>query len=382
MSKYSITAKGKKANLRIIGDISWWKNNSERFTRQVDDLIEAGVEDVETYINSGGGFMFEANEIRNQIRRFKGQKDCKLGALCASAATSIACEHDTVVASPNTMYMIHNPILGTTIRSLLEIDNIKLFYTNLRDEAISCYKKFSGQSNEALSEMMDKETWLSAQQAKDKGFVNRIEGEDAELPVDATNFAKKYGFKLPEALNQAVLKFNENKDQKKSMKKIAAHFGLGENATEDEILAAIQATDKKVLVVTNAATELLVVQATAKGLKAEAIEKIAKLDFSAAVELVESTQAIEPILDEAKPEISNKDTDTRISEIIANSKAGQPVNNEDDSRKDWTLLDWEKKDPEGVKNMIRNDFKKYQLLFKNAYGFVPDKADVTKASAA
>ncbi len=62
---YQIKNKAGKAFIQIIGEISFWKNSSEKFTSAIDGLINAGVEDVELYINSTGGSMFEAYEIAN-----------------------------------------------------------------------------------------------------------------------------------------------------------------------------------------------------------------------------------------------------------------------------------------------------------------------------
>ena len=47
----------------IIGEISWWSNNSKEFIRQVDQLLEQGINDLYCYINTPGVSMFEAYEI-------------------------------------------------------------------------------------------------------------------------------------------------------------------------------------------------------------------------------------------------------------------------------------------------------------------------------
>lgn len=59
------------AQIKIVGRISNWANNSESFTQTVDSLLAMGVTKASLYLNTVGGTMDEAFEIGKQLRRFE-----------------------------------------------------------------------------------------------------------------------------------------------------------------------------------------------------------------------------------------------------------------------------------------------------------------------
>ena len=61
----SITAeqKGMKAEIRISGAIYDWNNSAEEITQKIDTFITGGINDVDVYINSPGGDVFQSAEI-------------------------------------------------------------------------------------------------------------------------------------------------------------------------------------------------------------------------------------------------------------------------------------------------------------------------------
>ena len=89
--------------------------------------------------------------------------------------------------------------------------------------------------------------------------------------------------------------------------------------------------------------------------------KINEEDKEKMVELATATPEIfNSILESIKP--SRK----RIIDTIENV-------DEKDEKKDWTIRDYEKNDPNSLKEMITNDFDKYSELFENHYGVKPNK---------
>ena len=205
MRQYEIKMQGQVAEISIIGDINWWSNSSVDFTNQFEELRTAGVTELRGYINSGGGSMWEANEIYNLISGFKGRKTCRLGALVASAATTIACAFtDGVEMAANGQYMIHNPQVSVE-GGAKEINAALQLYDNLRAGAVNIYTRFTGLPAEEISAMMEATTWMTAATAKSRGFVKSISGETAELPTDTAAVLNKYHYKeVPAVLNQAL----------------------------------------------------------------------------------------------------------------------------------------------------------------------------------
>lgn len=138
--------------------------------------IEAG-ENLEIEINSGGGSVFAGSEIYTALKSFKGNTEGKIVGIAASAASVIAMGIKNLTISPTAQIMIHNA------SSYADGDKNDLQKTaNLLegiDKSIAnAYEIKTGMKQEELLALMGKETWLTAQQAKEMKFVDSIMFED------------------------------------------------------------------------------------------------------------------------------------------------------------------------------------------------------------
>lgn len=168
-------------------------------------------------INSPGGDVFEARAISTAIKNFKGPKTVYIDGLAASAATTIALAGDSVEIAEGSFFMIHNAwtlAMGDK-NSLLEtaalLDKV--------DAAIAAdYSKKTGKDNAAIAELMNAETWLSAQDAVDQGFCDKLqEGSQAndlkQWNLSAYDKAPKLESKIPEPNFEQVRAQNERRLQ-------------------------------------------------------------------------------------------------------------------------------------------------------------------------
>jgi ATP-dependent Clp protease protease subunit len=71
--------------------------------------LNSGSGDITVWINSPGGDVFAAAQIYNMLRDYKGKVTVKIDGIAASAASVIAMAGDSVLMSPVSMLMIHNP---------------------------------------------------------------------------------------------------------------------------------------------------------------------------------------------------------------------------------------------------------------------------------
>lgn len=233
-SSFEVTNIGTVARINIVGEIGWWSTSGERFIRLVDELLDAGVLDVEGYVNSPGGSMDDANEIGNQIKRFPGSRSCQIGSLCASAGTTVTTyfEHDKITGSPNMQYMIHDPIMKPLITRVKDFKSNQALYENLRNDAIRNYvnvtKSNQGEkapTKEQIDQMMEDVTWMNAEQAKSYGFIASISGEPDELmPEDTTKVLtnlyadlkkqKGEGLAIPETVNSLLSETDADRVEK------------------------------------------------------------------------------------------------------------------------------------------------------------------------
>lgn len=161
----------------IDSDDQWiydWFEVEATSPKKVIDLInQANNEDVEVEINSGGGSVFAGSEIYTTLKSYSGKVTTKVVGLAASAASVIAMAGDRIEISPTGQIMIHNASggFGGDYRDMEKGAEI---LKNVNSTISNAYRLKTGLSNEELLEMMNKETWLTPQQALEKKFVDEI----------------------------------------------------------------------------------------------------------------------------------------------------------------------------------------------------------------
>lgn len=142
--------------------------------QSVQDQIDNKATDYEIHISSVGGDVYEGYAIYGILSNLTKPKKVIIEGLCASIATLIAQAGDTVVMTEPAEFMIHNPNVslsgesGDLIEAAGQLDRIK-------KTIISVYRKRTGMSEDELSAMMDAETWMTANEAKQRGFVDEIQ---------------------------------------------------------------------------------------------------------------------------------------------------------------------------------------------------------------
>ena len=144
-------------------------------------LQEAGGEDVEIYINSPGGSIFAGSEIYTELRNYSGKKIIKITGIAASAASVIAQAGECEI-SPTGMFMIHN-VKTSASGDYRDMDNTGDALRAANQSIMNAYIDKTGMDAEILQDLMDRKTYLSAQQAVDHGFVDKIMFSDNAIPM-------------------------------------------------------------------------------------------------------------------------------------------------------------------------------------------------------
>lgn len=222
------------ALIRITGEIGW-DVDAESFRHDIDVLRNAGVKDIHLYINSPGGSCFDAAEIVNILSGFDSVTG-EGGALVASAATYIALHCASFTMPANGNFMIHQPSMGTW-GTVKKIEGDLTLLRNLSADYLSLYKG-KAKDKEAFQRQWDSDTdyWLTAQEAKDAGFVTTVK-ENVNIDQESEAMLRACGCPAAKALpgNNTNNKGTVNMD----IKTLQAALGLPEKATEAEVLAAI-----------------------------------------------------------------------------------------------------------------------------------------------
>lgn len=167
------------AEINIYGSIgsSWWDESvsASQFSK---DLKELGndIEEITVRINSTGGSVYDGLAIRSLLKNHKASVTVMVDGLAASIASIIAMSGDKIVMAKGSMMMIHNPLSGGwgEAKDLREIAD---FLDKIRDSLVSVYASRTGKTTEELIELLDAETWMSAEEAVEMGFADQVEDE-------------------------------------------------------------------------------------------------------------------------------------------------------------------------------------------------------------
>ena len=144
-------------------------------------LVEANGDEIEVEINSPGGSIFAGSEIYTALRSYKGNKKIRIVGLAGSAASVIAEAGDSEI-SPTAMYMIHNVQSGAR-GDYRDMEHQAEVLRAANQSIANAYIDKTGMSNDELLTLMDKETWLTAQDAVKYGFVDKVMFQDSRIPL-------------------------------------------------------------------------------------------------------------------------------------------------------------------------------------------------------
>lgn len=178
MLNYRLRNAGKKA-LEVyiydaIGDF-WGEGISAK--RFADDIRAAGQVDLITVrINSPGGLMFDGIAMYNVLDRHPARVEVDVDGMALSAASIVAMAGDEIRIAANAMMMIHNPqsiALGDADAMRHEAEVLDQAKVGL----VNTYAARSAGDAKEISDMMDAETWFTAQEAVDAGLADVVTGE-------------------------------------------------------------------------------------------------------------------------------------------------------------------------------------------------------------
>lgn len=202
------SAGGDAADLYIYGPIvsrsSWWDDSIDA-VQFSEDLKALGGKDVTVHINSPGGDVFAAHAIHNQLIAYAGNVDVVIDGIAASAATIIAMAGARITMPTNSMMMIHNPAMGLDDHYTADdLDKYANALRAVRQSIIAAYMKRVSVDQAQIEQMMDAETWLTAQECVDMGLADAIDGHIKSvldgnnlivnsLKIDITNYKNRKG---------------------------------------------------------------------------------------------------------------------------------------------------------------------------------------------
>ena len=138
-------------------------------------------------INSPGGSVDSGFAIWDQMHMISSPVTTLVTGLAASMGSvlSLAAAPNKRYATKNARIMIHQPLIHGIIQGQatdLEIQAKEIIKT--RKAIVEVYAKATGKDSELIEKTIDRDTWMSADEAKDFGLLDGIVSSYKELGFD------------------------------------------------------------------------------------------------------------------------------------------------------------------------------------------------------
>lgn len=211
-----------ESTVYIYDEISkWWGIDAEKFIKDFNAIKSPTIH---VRINSPGGAVFDGTSIYNNIKQHKSKVIIHIDGLAASISSIIALAGDEVRMAENAFFMIHEPwsiSVGTAEDMRKEADLLD----KVGGTIVKTYMKKSDKEEDEIKDMMAAETWMTAQEALDNGFIDEIE-EDNDEKKDKSQlimFDLSFFDNVPDALKEQERVFS-----KRDIEKILTSAGVSQ----------------------------------------------------------------------------------------------------------------------------------------------------------
>lgn len=166
-------AEAKTVKVSIRGIIGEWGLSDREFIRDVEAAGD-DIELIEVTINSRGGEVDHGLAIFNYLKSHSAAVSVRIDGIAASAASMIALAGDEIIMPENTLMMVHNPwtfAAGNAKQLRKTAEDLEKFEQSL----LSTYMARTNKSEDEIRTLLDEETWLTAAEALELGFADKVE---------------------------------------------------------------------------------------------------------------------------------------------------------------------------------------------------------------
>lgn len=367
---YNILPDGENAcKILIYGYISEYEKdaNAKDFVTELS-YAETMYSNINIHINSGGGSIHEGLAIFNNLRASNAKISIYIDGVAASMGAVIAMCGKPLFMNRYSRLMIHG-VQGGTYGTPEEMEANAKQARSLQEDLISIIASKTGLSvAQVTAKWFDgKDHWFTAQEAMDAKLIDGV--FDGVKPEGLPN-GKLNASTLFHVYNGLL---NSNADMNKLFKKL----GFTGQATEEEMITKVDSLEAQ------AQTE----KAKADRLEQENTDLKAKLrekeDAEKAAHAAQVTSVLNEAVRNGKIQASQKahfeavlknDFNTGkaiIDSLPASRRAVNDIADEDDSYKNFTFSDYQKKAPKALADMKVNNPERFKALYKKEFGTEP-----------
>lgn len=396
--------KNRNLEIDIVGTIgtSFFEEtfNSGELKSKLDQNID-NYDTIILNISSLGGSAYEGLNIYSllEFQKSKGKKIVSniIGAV-ASAAVTISLAGDERNIMENSLMLIHK-VSGSVEGKKEEIEEHLKQMNALNTNLVDIYSSRTGLPKQEISDLMDQEKWLSSKESmkynlvtniiKEKKVKNKlIDMESIINQINESDLPKIEQEVITETIENKVVEPVEQTEVTNEVKETIENEVIEptieiENKVEDTIvdkvedITNIKDIDNLKLEINTKNDQILNLsnQVDTLSVKIKELEKTIKdKEIEDILNVAIKQNKISNSLKENYKNLLNVDfelTSQLISKLIPNKVVSlvDLITEEESTnpRIDWTIRDWERQDPNGLRELKSNDPEKYNKLFNSFY---------------
>jgi Protease subunit of ATP-dependent Clp proteases len=180
-----IEASTTEANVYVYDAIGYWGIEAEDFVKGINSLK---VNTINLRINSPGGDVFAARAMKTALEAHQARVIVHIDGIAASAASFLMLAGDEIKMADGAFLMIHNP-WGFAMGDATEMRSTAELLDKVTTALVNDYVHATGQSDAQIRDWMTAETWFTAKEAVDSGFIHAVtERKHAENRFDLSAF--------------------------------------------------------------------------------------------------------------------------------------------------------------------------------------------------
>jgi ATP-dependent protease ClpP protease subunit len=303
------------------------------------EKVEGG--EVKIEINSGGGDVNEGFAIADFLRSSGKVIHTEILGLCGSIATivALAAKPENRTMHSNSDYFVHNPYWSPNMERMgaKDVESVLKSLKDAEERILDYYVKHTSADRETLQSYMDAQTTMSAEEAKNLGFISAILGEEVKNKRKPLILAY-----VPQNEKQNTTKFMSNPILAKIDQVISMLRGEKEEVKAAESLAEWLSTKEEdvTVAVSEAFGEDRYAEIVAGGCPTMAeIEKIAEISGADVLEVqtvaetggcsyeVDETEAMKAENDALKEKLNNTqaELDELKAQLSAEKESGEAI---------------------------------------------------------
>lgn len=339
------------------------------FVKELQFLDALGLSEIKVRINSNGGSVIDGFGIFSAIQNAKTPVNTYIDGIAASIAGIIALAGKKRYMVDFGRLMIHDPHFNKAPQDVTDKESEVL--AQIKDSLVKIFTNNTTKEAGEIAAIMANESWYNAEDAKKEGFIDEV--------LQTARIKELAAASIDHIFNSVTIN-NETKTEtkpiKNTMENLKNHFELKAEATETDILAKIETLETE-LTSNRDQVETLTQEKTNLETEKEAlVTAVDNYETSIALLTVETAIKEGKISGDNMDElVNNAKKDLDGFKAIINSVTAAPVsitetitNNEtSDGRNDWTIRDWEQKDPSGLYEMLKTDREAYNKLYNDFY---------------